>query len=276
MTALPLSTPMERAPDPPLGTAPVAKERYTSREFMRLEWQRMWTRTWLLAGRESDAPNPGDYFTFEIGIESVLVIRQADGSLAARYNVCMHRGNRLREPGRGHAESFACLFHGWRYGIDGKLLAVLDSHSFPQGCEGLDLRPVRSETWAGFVWLNLNPAAEPLRDYLGVIPEHLDPYHFEEWRAGLAPGQTRAVSADGLGLLVCNAEGRFYVIENRCPHAMVRLDAAVLRGCVLECAVHGGRLDVRDGSPRGHPIRRPAITYPVRESAGRIEITLCA
>jgi phenylpropionate dioxygenase-like ring-hydroxylating dioxygenase large terminal subunit len=90
----------------------------------------MWTRTWLIAGRASDAPNPGDYFTFEIGPESVLVIRQPDGSLAARYNVCMHRGNRLREPGRGHAESFSCLFHGWRYGIDGKLLAVLDPESF--------------------------------------------------------------------------------------------------------------------------------------------------
>jgi 3-phenylpropionate/trans-cinnamate dioxygenase ferredoxin subunit len=94
--------------------------------------------------------------------------------------------------------------------------------------------------------------------------------------ADLAPGQTRAVSASGLEVLVCNAEGRFYAIENRCPHAMVRLDAAVLRGCVLECAVHGGRLDVRDGSTQGHPIGRRAITYPVRESSGRIEITLSA
>jgi len=94
--------------------------------------------------------------------------------------------------------------------------------------------------------------------------------------ADLAPGQTRAVSASGLELLVCNAEGRFYAIENRCPHAMVRLDAAVLRGCVLECAVHGGRIDVRDGSPQRHPIRRPAITYPVRVSGDQIEITLGA
>jgi 3-phenylpropionate/trans-cinnamate dioxygenase ferredoxin component len=91
---------------------------------------------------------------------------------------------------------------------------------------------------------------------------------------GLAPGQTRAVSAHGLELLVCNADGRFYAIANRCPHATVRLDAAVLRGCILECPVHGGRLDVRDGSPQGHPIRRPATTYPVRESGAGIEIIL--
>jgi nitrite reductase/ring-hydroxylating ferredoxin subunit len=94
--------------------------------------------------------------------------------------------------------------------------------------------------------------------------------------AGLAPGTTRAVSASGLELLVCNAEGRFYAIENRCPHAMVRLDAAVLSGCILECPVHGGRLDVRDGSPQRHPIRRPATTYAVRAQGDRIEIELSA
>ena len=92
----------------------------------------------------------------------------------------------------------------------------------------------------------------------------------------LAPGQTRAVSSDGLEILVCHAEGRFYAIANRCPHAMVRLDTAVLSGCVLECPVHGGRLDVRDGSPQRNPIRRPATTYPVREHDGRIEIELRA
>ncbi|MEM7410543.1 MAG: aromatic ring-hydroxylating dioxygenase subunit alpha [Myxococcota bacterium] len=182
MPATPLRTPMERAPDPGLGTAAVPKDRYTSRSFMDLEWERMWSRVWLMAGRVSDLERPGDYFTFEIGPESILIILQPDGSLAARYNVCMHRGNRLREPGRGHAESFSCLFHGWKYGLDGKLLEVLDPESFPQGCEGLDLRPVRCETWAGFVFVNLDPDAVPLHEYLGVIPEHLDPYHFEEWK----------------------------------------------------------------------------------------------
>jgi phenylpropionate dioxygenase-like ring-hydroxylating dioxygenase large terminal subunit len=181
-----MATPMERAPDPGLEYVPVPKERYTSAEFARLEWDHMWTRTWLCAGRESDLERAGDYFTFEIGPESILVIRQRDGSLAARYNVCMHRGNRLREPGRGHAEKFACLFHGWEYGIDGCLEKALDPESFPQGidAQNLSLRPVLCDTWAGFVFVCLDPEAEPLRDYLGVIPEHLDPYHFETWKIG--------------------------------------------------------------------------------------------
>jgi phenylpropionate dioxygenase-like ring-hydroxylating dioxygenase large terminal subunit len=180
--AAPEHTPRPRAPDPGLGHAPIPKQRYTSREYARLEWERMWTRVWLMAGRASDIPRPGDYFTFEIGDESILVIRQRDGGIAARHNVCMHRGNRLREPGRGHAERFACLFHGWQYDLDGTLVAPLDPDSFPQGCAGLDLRPVGCDTWAGFVFVTLDPDAEPLEDYLGVIPEHLAAYRFEEWK----------------------------------------------------------------------------------------------
>ena len=179
-----MPTPMAKMPEPDLAYAPIPKVRYTSPEFAALEWERMWTRVWLLAGRESDAPEPGDYFSFEVGPESVLVVRQRDGSLAARHNVCMHRGNRLREPGRGHAEEFRCLFHGWQYGIDGSLIQALDPHCFPQGlpADRLDLRLVRCETWAGFVFVCLDPEAAPLRDYLGVIPEHLDPYGFERWK----------------------------------------------------------------------------------------------
>ncbi len=177
-------TPMAKMPEPDLEYLPIPKSRYTSAEFAALEWERMWTKVWLMAGRASDIPEPGDYFSFEIGSESVLVVRQRDGSIAARYNVCMHRGNRLREPGRGHAEEFRCLFHGWRYGIDGTLEGALDPECFKQGVptDQLSLRPVRCESWGGFVFVSLNPEVGPLRDYLGVIPEHLDPYGFENWK----------------------------------------------------------------------------------------------
>jgi phenylpropionate dioxygenase-like ring-hydroxylating dioxygenase large terminal subunit len=177
-------TPTEKAPTPDFGSDLIPKGRYTSREFAGLEWERMWTKVWLLAGRESDLHAPGDYFTFEIGSESILIVRQPDSTIAARYNVCMHRGNRLCEPGRGHASrTFTCLFHGWQYGLDGTLIKATDPHCFPQGvpADQLSLRPVRCDTWGGFVWVNLNQNAEPLREYLGVISEHLAPYHFGEW-----------------------------------------------------------------------------------------------
>jgi len=138
-------TPLERAPVPDLGTAPIPKQRYLSRAYAELERRHLWSRVWHLAGFERDVPNPGDWFTYEIGRESVVVVRQRDGRLAAFHNVCMHRGNRLVEPGRGNARGFVCLFHGWRYGVDGALTEALDAETFPQGCppEELSLRPVR-------------------------------------------------------------------------------------------------------------------------------------
>jgi 3-phenylpropionate/trans-cinnamate dioxygenase ferredoxin subunit len=88
----------------------------------------------------------------------------------------------------------------------------------------------------------------------------------------LAPGGMRALKLGALDVVVCHAEGAYYALENRCPHAAVPLDAGRLTGCVLECPLHGGRLDVRDGSPLALPIRRPAASFAVRPVPGGIEI----
>ena len=101
-------TPMEKAPEPVLGTELIPKERYISKEYMELEWDRMWTKVWNWAGRLQDIPNPGDYFTFELGNESILIVRETEDKIRAFYNVCPHRGNQIRNAGIGHAETFQC------------------------------------------------------------------------------------------------------------------------------------------------------------------------
>ena len=178
----PARTPLERAPVLQLGEALIPAERYTSASFAEREWSGLWQRTWLLAAFEADLREPGDYTTFEIGPESILLVKLPSGEVAARYNVCMHRGNRLREPGRGWARQFACAYHDWRYDLDGTLLAPQDPERFPQGCPAaaLSLRAVSCERWGGFVFVCLGEDPMPLREYLGVLPAHLDPYHFEE------------------------------------------------------------------------------------------------
>ncbi|MEK9893152.1 MAG: Rieske 2Fe-2S domain-containing protein, partial [Pseudomonadales bacterium] len=65
--------------------------RYTSREFFEQEWEGMWTKVWLLLGREAELPNPGDWQMEEVGPEEILMVRQKDGSVKAFYNVCQHR-----------------------------------------------------------------------------------------------------------------------------------------------------------------------------------------
>ena len=102
----------------------------------------------------------------------------------------------------------------------------------------------------------------------------------ERWVAvdvvGLEPGALRALEIGGRKVLVCRAGTAYYALENRCPHAAVELTLGQLSGHVLECPVHGGKLDVRDGRPCAQPIRRPAVTFAVRPAGESIEIRLDA
>ena len=118
----------------------------------------------------------------EIGAESIIVVRQADGGVRGFYNVCQHRGNRLRPCGRGSAGSgrtFKCLYHQWEYNLDGSYYRIPDIDTFAQGAPPHGLSEVKCEEWGSFVWFSMNPEAEPLADFLRPVPEHLDPYHFE-------------------------------------------------------------------------------------------------
>ena len=171
-------TPTGRSQGPALGTGLIGKERYTSPDFMRREWDKIWTKVWLMGCREEQLPEPGSYLVTEIGAESILLVRQADLKVRAFYNVCQHRGNRLMV-GRGTAATFKCNYHHWEYAHDGTIHRIPDLDTFPQGspCKGLMNLPC--DTWGGFVWYSLNQKVEPLQRFLDPMPAHLDPYHLD-------------------------------------------------------------------------------------------------
>ena len=175
-------TPVAKAPEPDLGTALIPKDRYISKEFMALEWARMWTKTWLIGCREEEIPETGDYITTEIGPESLLIVRGEDCKARTFYNVCNHRGNQVKFDHTGNSRTLQCAYHFWEYDLTGQLVNVPDEQDFTQGCpkDQLSLKAVKTDTWGGFVWFNLNPDAESLADYLGMVPAHLDPYGFED------------------------------------------------------------------------------------------------
>lgn len=176
----PGGTPLGKAPDQDLGHELIPKERYTSAEFMQQEWDHMWSKVWLLGCREDQIPEPGDYIATDIGKESVLLVRQADGGIKAFHNVCMHRGNKLADEGAGSVGRFVCGYHGWAYAIDGYFDDIPDLATFPQGappCGGLAELPC--DTRWSFVWFSLNPEVESFDDYIGELAGHFEPYHFE-------------------------------------------------------------------------------------------------
>lgn len=159
---------------------PITGDRYWSKEFARAEWDHMWTRIWHVAGRTAELQEAGDYIVHDFMHESVVCVRQADGSIRAFYNACGHRGHRL-VTGSAHARSFTCPYHGWVWGRDGVLEHVQDAHDFPQGnpCGRLKLRELRCDTWGGFVWYTMDADAPPLLDYLEPMPELYRGYPME-------------------------------------------------------------------------------------------------
>jgi nitrite reductase/ring-hydroxylating ferredoxin subunit len=90
------------------------------------------------------------------------------------------------------------------------------------------------------------------------------------------PGRTAAFRIGERDLLLCNVGGEPFVVDDRCPHARTPLAGGRLRGFVLECPLHGGKIDVRDGSPAAPPVRRPVASWPARRNGERLEVALPA
>lgn len=173
-------------PLPDLGGERVDSERFYSESVMKEEWPKLWRRVWNSGPRLQELDNNGDYALHTLGRESFLFIRDNDGVLRGFYNVCQHRGNRLVNGDVcGEAKFFRCGFHGWSWNLDGTIKGIPDSDSFPQFKNGipkddLGLEPLRIDEWGGWVWFNIDQKAEPLQEFLGVLPEHLAPYRPED------------------------------------------------------------------------------------------------
>jgi len=161
-------------------------DQYREIAVLEREFERIFFASWLLAGREEQVAKAGGYFTFELGNESVLVVRGRDHVLRAFYNVCRHRGARLCEPGAGRFKgAIRCPYHAWRYALDGRLRAapkVHESEHFSK--DAFALYPAAVEAWEGFIFVRLNTAGEPLVTQLGHLPERARPYPLESLRVG--------------------------------------------------------------------------------------------
>jgi len=160
----------------------VDPSRFYDPQFMSREWDRLWTRSWLIGGIETDIPEAGDYSVFTIGRESILIIRQLDGSVSAMYNVCAHRGNQIVQNDRGSVTQFTCGFHSWQYGLDGKCTNITDRETFnPELVRKTPAsKRVHCETHAGLIFINLDDDPPPLEERLGLPDGYLEAYQLDK------------------------------------------------------------------------------------------------
>lgn len=163
-----------------LGDADIPKERYIDAAFAKKEFDSLWTRTWQFACREEHIAQAGDYHVYDIGPYSFIVTRVAANEIRAYYNACLHRGTKLRASGsEGNAREFKCSFHGWSWNIDGTHKGTTCHWDFPHvDAKNFSLPQARVEVLGGFVFINMDPQAPSLAEYLGQEARE----HIEAWK----------------------------------------------------------------------------------------------
>ena len=158
---------------------------YDHPELTRLEHERIFKPSWQLVCHVNSIPSAGDYQTFDLGPDGVLVLRDRDGTVRAFHNVCRHRGARLLDGAGQCPATITCPYHGWSYRHDGGLVGTPKRDSFPsldRAAHGL--HAVRTDIAFGFVFVCLAPGADrlppPVAQTWGALGEELKPYRTEE------------------------------------------------------------------------------------------------
>ncbi len=155
---------------------------YTDPAVFAAEKERIFARTWQVVGHRHQLTSPGDFFTTDLQGEPLLLVRGASGELRGFYNVCRHRAGPPAE-GCGSRKLFRCGYHGWTYGLDGKLISATEVDGVQDfRPEDFALKPVRAEEWFNLIFVNLDPNAEPLLKSLGELPKQAQRFGFQHMK----------------------------------------------------------------------------------------------
>lgn len=146
---------------------------YIDPAILAQEKERIFYRTWQWVGSTALVQRPGDFFTYDLYGEPLVLARGQDGVLRGFFNVCLHRAGCVAV-GKGNRKSLQCRYHGWLYGLDGRLLKAPEFEGVEDWrVEDFRLQPVQVCEWGPFVFANLDPAAAPLSEVFGAIPAEI-------------------------------------------------------------------------------------------------------
>jgi len=167
-------SPMERAHTMP----PVV---YRSPELLALEKEKIFAADWHCPGLAAEIPEIGDYLTFQVADQPIVVIRGKDGDIRSFSNVCLHRMMRLAE-GRGNCRRLICPYHAWTYGLDGRLIGAGHmgrTAGFRDRAHVL--LEIRTEVWEGWIYVTLNPKAVPIAELLAPLGDVVGQYGMADY-----------------------------------------------------------------------------------------------
>lgn len=161
----------------------VPREDFLDPQFARCEAENLWPKVWQMACRLEEIPQVGSYLTYEILTDSIIVVRTGKNEVRAFHNACPHRGT-LLTAGCGTAKQFVCSFHGWRYGLDGRCVHIVDEGDWNGRIrkENIELTSVQVGLWGGWVWINMDPNCQPLLKFLEPMRTKCERFELDKLR----------------------------------------------------------------------------------------------
>ena len=172
--------------EPPVGfpaLPDIPAGRYTDPRFFELEKEHIWRKSWLFAAHIDEIPEPGCYILWENAGQPVLIVHGDDGEVYAHYNTCSHRGAPIVTESPGRKVRLTCKYHGWVYSHQGDLLSIRDPEDFRDldlSCRGL--KSIRCERYGNLIFVNFDPEAVSLLEYLGPIADEWEEFQFDKVR----------------------------------------------------------------------------------------------
>ena len=163
--------------DPASGTFRVHRSALTSPDVLRLERERIFDRSWLYVGHESEVPDPGDYVRRTVSGRPLFLVHGRDGKKRVFINSCLHRGALVCRQDSGNTSSFVCFYHGWAYDDCGKLISIPDPAGYPDGfreAQGGLREPTHADSYRGMHFVNFGSNVPPLTEFLGEARELID------------------------------------------------------------------------------------------------------
>ncbi|WP_413062496.1 aromatic ring-hydroxylating oxygenase subunit alpha (plasmid) [Sphingomonas carotinifaciens] len=152
---------------------------YVDQDFFDLDLELIWYRDWLFAGHDCEILKAGSYFTLQVGVYPVVVLRDRDGQVRAFHNSCRHRGSRVCTSARGATAKLVCPYHQWTYNLDGSLAFAR------QMGEGFDpaehaLKPVACESVAGYIFICLANEPAEFAPFRKLMEPYFEPHNLKE------------------------------------------------------------------------------------------------
>ncbi|MBH10379.1 MAG: (2Fe-2S)-binding protein [Candidatus Marinimicrobia bacterium] len=182
------------------GAHTLERQYYIDPNILQKEYDNIFFDNWICVGRSSELVKKGAYKVINIGIESAILLRDNYGNLKAYMNLCRHRGTRICDQISGKfSKSIQCSYHGWTYGLDGKLVGAPHMNNV-DGFQKSDfpLFPVAVSEWEGFVFINYSDNPKDFDSFFAPLKDR-----FKNWTIGeLITIETKTYDVSGNWKLV--------------------------------------------------------------------------